>query len=97
MAAASRKIARSSTEGELNAAYERLSHVAWNKRFVECQNFNLKLNMLFQDNTSNISLLENGKESSRKRTKHFNVMLLHATDLMSVKEATVENLLTDRM
>ena len=31
-----KKMARSSTEGELNAVDERLSHDAWTKRFIEC-------------------------------------------------------------
>ena len=92
-----RKMARSSTEAELNAVDERLSHVIWTKRFIENQNFNLKLNILFQDNTSNIKLLENGKESSGKRTRHFNIRLFYATDLINEKEVTVTYCPTDRM
>ena len=81
----------------MNAVDERLSHAAWTKRFIECQNFNLKLNTLFQDNASNMSLLEKGKESSGKRTRHFNITLFHATDLTNVKEATVKHCPTGRM
>ena len=92
-----KKIARSLTEGELNAVDERLSHVIWTKRFIENQNFNLKLNILFQDNTSNISLLKNSKESSSKRTRHFNIRLFYTIDLINIKEITVKYSPTDRM
>ena len=53
--------------------------------------------MLFQEKTRNISLLQNGKESSGKRTRHFNIRLFYATDLIKEKELMVKYCPTDRM
>ena len=60
---------RSSTEAELNAADEKLSKIIHVKKFLECQGFKVKLNIIFQDNTSTIKLENNGKASSTKRTR----------------------------
>ena len=57
----------------------------------------MKLNLILQDNTSIIKLLKNGKESSGKRTRHFNIRLFYATDLINEKEVTVKYCPTDRM
>ena len=43
---------RSSTEAELNATDEMLSKIMRIKKFVEEQGFEIKLNIVFQDNTS---------------------------------------------
>ena len=64
---------RSSTEAELVAVDDKISKIAWIKQFLEHQGFNPILNILHQDNQSTIKLQENGKESSGKRTCHFNI------------------------
>ena len=51
------KFSRCSTGGELSTADGMLSRVEWTKKFIECQNFNVKLNILFKDDTRNTSLL----------------------------------------
>lgn len=89
--------ARSSAEAELNAVDEKISAVIWTKKFIEHQNFNIKLNVIFQDNASAIKLLENGKESSGKRTRHFDIRLFYVADLINSKEVTVKYCPTDRM
>ena len=42
-----KKMKRSSTEGELSASDERLRHTSQPKKLIECQDFNVKLNILF--------------------------------------------------
>ena len=37
------------------------------------QNFDVKLNIIYQDNASTIKTEKNGKASSDKRTRHFNI------------------------
>ena len=41
-------------------------------------------------------MLENGEDSSGKRTMHFSIRLFHATDLMNAKEATFKHCPVDR-
>ena len=52
------------------------------KRFMERQGFPVKLNIIYQDNTSSIKLEENGKESLRKLTKHFSIKYFYLTNLV---------------
>jgi hypothetical protein len=64
---------RSSTESELIGVNDKISRVLWTKRFQEWQEFVVKLNIIYQDNTSTIKLEQNGKESSGKGTRHFDI------------------------
>jgi hypothetical protein len=57
---------RSSTESELIGVDNKITKILWTKRFLEWQEFMVKLNIIYQDNTSTIKLEENGKESSGK-------------------------------
>jgi hypothetical protein len=47
---------------------------------MKAQGYNVKDNVLFQDNNSSILLENNGKASSRKRTKHINIRYFFITD-----------------
>ena len=88
---------RSSTEAEMNAVDEKLSKIIRTKKFLESQGFKIKLNIIFQDNTSTIKLQENGKVSSGKRTRHFDIKLFYITDLISRDEVLVEYCPSDDM
>ena len=88
---------RSSTEAELNAVDDKVSKVIWMKRFIESQGFKIKLNVVYQDNTSTIKLLKNGKVSSGKRTRHFDIKLFYMTDLISRDEVMVKYCPTGKM
>jgi hypothetical protein len=57
---------RNSTESELIVVYDKIAKVLWMKRFLEWQDFAVKLNIIYQDNTSTIKLEEKGKASSGK-------------------------------
>lgn len=57
----------------------------------------MKLNIIFQDNASVIKLIENGKDSSCKRTHHFNARLFHTTDLIAANEVTVKHCRTEKI
>jgi hypothetical protein len=88
---------RSSTESELYAMDDKMSKILWAKRFLEWQGFEVKLNIVYQDNTSTIKLGENGKASSGKRTRHFDIKYFYVTDLVDRKELKIEYCSTETM
>eukprot|EP00957_Ditylum_brightwellii_P206765 15349871-Ditylum_brightwellii.AAC.1 len=86
---------RRSTEAELVAVDNKISKVIWIKRFLKCQGFQVKLNIVYEDNESTLKFERNGKESSGKRIRHFNIKYFYATNLISRKEVQVEYCPTD--
>jgi hypothetical protein len=88
---------RSSTESELNGIDDKIGKIIWTKKFIEHQGFEVKLNVIYQDNTSTIKLAENGKTSSGKRTRHFDIKLFYITDLIGKQEVIVKYCPTDNM
>ena len=80
---------RSSTEAELVAIDDVVSKIIWTKRFIENQGFQVETNIVYQDNQSTMKLEENGKESSGKRTRHFNVKYFYVTDLIKKNELKI--------
>ena len=88
---------RSSTESELIALDDIISKVLWTKRFVESQGFEVLLNVVYQDNTSTIKLAENGKASSGKRTRHFDIKYFYITDLIARDEVKIKYCPTEDM
>jgi len=57
----------------------------------------VKLNIIYQDNTSTIKLEMNGKTSCGKRTRHFDIKLFYVTNLVERKEVTIEYCPTEEM
>jgi hypothetical protein len=88
---------RSSTEFELIGVDDKIAKVLWTKRFLEWQDFLVKLNIIYQDNTSTMKLEWNGKESSGKRTRHFNIKYFYVTDLIGHNEVEIEYCSTHEM
>ena len=88
---------RSSMEAELIAIDDKTSKVAWSKRFTEVQGFKVNLNIVFQDNMSAIKFIENGKLSSGKITRHFDIRMFHVTDLISRKKVSIKHCPTGKM
>jgi hypothetical protein len=76
---------------------DKIAKILWSKRFLEWQEFMVKLNIIYQDNTSTIKLEENGKESSRKRTQHFKIKYFYVTDLVGRDEVKIKYCSTDEM
>ena len=88
---------RSTTESELNGTNDRMSKIVWVKNCVKYQDYPVKLNIIFHNNTSTIKLLDNGKESLGKRTCHFDMRLFHATDLIAAGEVAVKYFPTEKI
>ena len=62
-----------STETELVAADDLMSHLCWTNYFLECQGYNVNSTIMYQGNQSAILLENNGRASSSKRPKHLNI------------------------
>jgi hypothetical protein len=80
---------RSSTEAELIGVEDKISKILWARRSIKYQGFKVKLNIIYQDNTSTMKLENNGKASSGKRTRHFDIEYFYVTDLIGGDEVEV--------
>lgn len=88
---------RSSTEAELVSIDDVISKVIWTKKFLQSQGFAINQNILLRDNLSSMKLELNGKTSSGKRTRHFDIKYFYITDLIERKEVTIKYCPTDEM
>ena len=88
---------RSSTEAELVGVDDAAAMILWTKLFLEAQGYDVKKNIIYQDNKSAILLEENGKRSSSKRTRHLNIRYFFMTDQVEKKNASIEYCPTDEM
>ena len=68
----------------------------WAKLFIEAQGHKVK-NVMYRDNQSSMKMEENGKESSGKRTRHFDIKYFYITDLIKRGEVSIEYCPTDDM
>ena len=64
---------RSSTESEVVGGNDSSIKVLWTKLFMEAQGYDIKRNILYQDNKSAILLKTNGKSSSSPQTRAMNI------------------------
>jgi hypothetical protein len=71
---------KSSTEAELVGVDDGMPLVIWTRNFLEAQGFNVRDNVVFQDNQSAILLEKNGKMSSGRRTRHLDIRYFFVTD-----------------
>jgi hypothetical protein len=88
---------RSSTESELVSTDDIIAKVIWTKNFIEAQGFTIQENIIHRDNQSTMKLEQNGKASSGKRTRHFNIKYFYITDLIQQKEVSIKYCPTDQM
>ena len=90
-------MSRSSTEAELVGLDDVISKILWSKLFIEAQGYRVGTTIVYRDNTSAMKLEENGKSSSGKRTRHFNIKYFYITDLIQRKQVQIEYCPTDAM
>ena len=88
---------RSSTEAELVATDDMSTMILWTKLFMEAQGYDIKENILYQDNKSTILLVNNGKKSSSKRTRAINIRYFFLTDQVEKGNLVVEYMPTTEM
>ena len=87
---------------ELVGADDAANLILWTKLFMEAQGYEIRENILFQDNKSTILLIENGKRSSGKRTRALNIRYFFLTDQrdkgnLDVKYCPTDDMLGDYM
>ena len=64
---------------------------------IEAQGHQVQENTVYQDNTSAMKLEINGKTSSGKRTRHFDIKFCYFTDLVNREEIQVKYCPTKKM
>ena len=80
---------KSSTEAELVGASDMSGQILWTLRFLQSQGYDVRRNILYQDNKSAILLEKNGQLSSSQRTKHINVRYFFMKDRVEDGEIEV--------
>jgi hypothetical protein len=83
-------MSRSSTEAELVGVNDVISKILCSKLFLEAQGFKVSTTLIYRNNTSSMKLEENGKASSGKRTRHFNIKYFYITNLIQRNEVKIE-------
>jgi hypothetical protein len=88
---------KSSTEAELVGVDDVMPQVLWTRQFMEGQGYEIRDNIIYQDNQSAMLLEQNGQRSSTKRTRHLNIRYFFVTDRIQAKQLTVEYCPTGEM
>ena len=81
---------KSSTETELIGGSDYLSYALWYVYFFKEQGYVIENKTLLQDNESTIKLLNNGKRSSGKQTRHINISYFWITDRLKQEKINVK-------
>jgi hypothetical protein len=91
-----RVVAKSSTEAELVAISDALSHIIWIRNFLIDQGYDVDPAVIFQDNKSTIKLTEKGGPCS-SRTRHVAIRYFFVKDFVDRKEVVIEFMPTEDM
>ena len=81
---------KSSTEAELVGASEYLPYNLWLIMFMSKQGYEIKDNLLYQDNQSAILMLKNGRNSCAGNSRHINIRYFFFKGRIDKKEIRVE-------
>jgi hypothetical protein len=68
------------TEAELIGVDDCMPLVIWTQNFLTAQGFEVKDNIMFQDNQRTIQLEKNGKASSGHQTHHLDIFYFFVTN-----------------
>jgi Reverse transcriptase (RNA-dependent DNA polymerase) len=79
---------QSSAEAELAGVNDNMTMVLWVKLFLEAQGIEVMDNIIYQDNKSTMLLEKNGRQSSGKKTRHFDIRYYIIHD--HIKRGTVK-------
>ena len=88
---------KSSTEAKLVAVDDMMSQIVWTRNFLLEQGFNLKGNIVYQDNQSAMLLEKNGAASSSKQTRHINICFFFVKDRVQSGELSIKYCPTQEM
>ena len=89
-------VTKSSTEAEVVALSDGLTHVLWAREFLTAQGHDVTPMVVYQDNQSVLSLMKTGR-SNKHRTKHLNIRYFFAKDRAGAGEIKLEYMPTADM
>ena len=81
---------RSSTKSELVGVNDMMPMILWACYFLAAQGYEVKDNIIYQDNKSALLLEKNGKSLSTKHTKHINIRYYFVTDRIAKNKVSIE-------
>jgi hypothetical protein len=64
---------KSLTESEVVGASDYIPWTLWAERFLECQGYNLRQNIFYQDNESAMKIEKNGRQSCGEKSRHITI------------------------
>ena len=88
---------RSSMEAKVVGADEVVGSMLWSKLFLDAQRYDIKENILYQDNKSAMLLERNGRKSTGKRSQHLNICLYYVADQKAKGHIDIRYCPTDQM
>jgi len=88
---------KSSTEAELVGVNDFMPQILWTRYFLKEQGYDVRDNIVYQDNQSAMLMAKNGKGSTSKRTRHINIRFFFITDRINARELSVEHCPTANM
>ena len=88
---------KSSTKAELVGVSEYLPYAIWILDFLKAQGYTLKTKKLIQDNQSTINLLNNGKKSAGKQSRHIDIRLFWTSKRLKLHNIKVKYFPTEHM
>ena len=88
---------RSSTESELVGVDDVSTMILWTKLFLEAQGYEIRQNVIYQDNKSAILLEINGKRSAGKRSRALNIRYFFITDQVEKRNLEIKYCPTNDM
>ena len=80
---------KSSTEAELVGLSEYLPYNIWMKNFLESQGYEVKENVIYQDNESAIKMEKNGRNSCTGNSRHVSIRYFFIKDRVEKGEVTI--------
>ena len=88
---------RSSTEAELVGINDAMALVLWCRLFIMGQGYEVRDNVVYQDNQSTMLLGTNGRHSSGKKTRHIEIRYYFITDHIQRKNIRLAYCPTESM
>ena len=87
----------SSTEAELVGSDDIMGDILWSQKLLQAQGYNIKHNILEQDNKSTIILQENRNKNQSQHTRHLDIRYFFISDQIDKGYIKLHYCLTDQM
>ena len=88
---------KSSTESEVVGASDFLPYTIWATYFLSAQGYKLSRNIFYQDNTSAMKMLKNGKESCGSKSRHIHIRYFFTNDVLEREKMEIKHCPTEQM